>query len=154
MICGYCESQTGQEPTVSVGWVSAVAKRADAMLWCINTNIMCEICVAALTPFAALLPSQLEHRVQPWRLHFREDTDERCVVRALSETSQGEGTGQKTKWYSNPSRADIRKDFLSGQVMKPGKDMVINHGQATWFHIRMVDSNPQVTQIHKMVHIK
>lgn len=99
--------------------MSAVAKRADAMLWCINKNIMCDICVAALTPFTALLPSQLEHPVQPSRLLFREDTEERSVVRALSETSQGEGTGQKTKWYSNPSRADIRKDFLSQRVMKP-----------------------------------
>lgn len=33
--------------------------------------------------------------------------------------------------------------------------MVINHGQATWFHIHMVHSNPQVvTQIHKTIHMK
>lgn len=93
--------------------VSAVAKRADAMLWCIKKNMMCEMCVAALTPFAALFPSQLEHHAQPSRLTFRGDTDERSMARPLSGMSRGEGTVQKTKWYSNPSRADTRKDFIS-----------------------------------------
>lgn len=88
--------------------VSAVAKRADATLWCINENIMCETGVAAFTPFAALLPSQLEHRVQPWGLHSE-------------KRPEGKEPDRKTKWYSNPSRVDIRKGFLSGQ-WSPGKD--------------------------------
>lgn len=79
---------------------------------------MCETGVAAFTPFAALLPSQLEHRVQPWGLPFREDTDERSAVRALSKTSQGEGTGQKNQMVFKSFKGGYQEG-LSLRTMKP-----------------------------------
>lgn len=87
---------------------------------------MCEICEAILTPFAALLLSQLEDSVQSWKLPFWKDTDRRSVIRALSEASQGEGTGQKNSiqtlqgWITGGT-------YFQGRLWSPGKDKKCLH---------------------------
>lgn len=102
--------------------VSAVAKRADATLWCVNENITCEIGVAAFTPFAALLPSQLEHRVQPWGCPSGKTQMRGARWEHSAKRPKGKEPDRKPNGIRTPQGWISGRAFSQDRRWSPGKD--------------------------------